>query len=595
MGGSPGPEPDGSFEVERIVSERTAPWGGLEYLVKWRGFGDIENTWQPEEALTYCKKVVRAWHIAGKKASLNRGKRGSAEAEQENLPDSALKRQRERWPSKEPPAAARQPEEPQPQPKRRLELSKRGRGSERQAPEQLLEQRGAHRVESQRKHAQPPSQPPTQPQAKPPTQPPSKPSTKPSTKLSTKPQTKPPPPTESPWGRRQTRQPQTWQPQPTEQLPSDQPPSKPPAATPPASKLVQSKLMLSKPPSQPLAPLPLILPCICPKDPRCLREKGHRGTCKIPKEQKHLDLKELLERYELTDGVYEKRYKAHYEAAMRSRGDDEAVDEAVHHVAHDAHGDTSPSKQATERSTQGGDAPATSHAPQALPLTGIPPTQDPAAQVLTAPRGPPPPPPREAWDLVVQTGLIPKSSEPFFRPGGGFHAAVEALQRARSAQALVVTDVADAPASPHGDGFKDVSGVGVTDVGTGAEGIVSAKATATITEVPQESLAMKAQVEPKLVEPKLGDWLEVDAADVEGEPTRWMPAEVIKCGKEGRFHVRINDDDMFLEEYGPEDLGTEWRWPPVAAPDDQAGRKARGAANGYLANGSDSAVESTEV
>ena len=38
---------DGSFMVERILGSRERPAGGTEYQVKWQGYTDADNTWEP--------------------------------------------------------------------------------------------------------------------------------------------------------------------------------------------------------------------------------------------------------------------------------------------------------------------------------------------------------------------------------------------------------------------------------------------------------------------------------------------------------------------------------------------------------------------
>ena len=35
--------------VEKILDKRVAPNGSEEYLIKWQGYSDAHNTWEPEE------------------------------------------------------------------------------------------------------------------------------------------------------------------------------------------------------------------------------------------------------------------------------------------------------------------------------------------------------------------------------------------------------------------------------------------------------------------------------------------------------------------------------------------------------------------
>ena len=43
--------------VERIVKKRVVR-GNIEYWVKWEGWPDDQNTWEPEENLTHCPEVT---------------------------------------------------------------------------------------------------------------------------------------------------------------------------------------------------------------------------------------------------------------------------------------------------------------------------------------------------------------------------------------------------------------------------------------------------------------------------------------------------------------------------------------------------------
>ncbi len=57
------PEPveiDGEteYKIERIVKERVSSNGRRDYLVKWLGYGEVDNRWVPEYDLEHAQDVL---------------------------------------------------------------------------------------------------------------------------------------------------------------------------------------------------------------------------------------------------------------------------------------------------------------------------------------------------------------------------------------------------------------------------------------------------------------------------------------------------------------------------------------------------------
>ena len=72
-----------SFEVEKILSERILRNNKM-YLVKWKGFSEDENTWEPIENLQGCERILAKYILSTKDRMANDFQKDSGKASSDN-------------------------------------------------------------------------------------------------------------------------------------------------------------------------------------------------------------------------------------------------------------------------------------------------------------------------------------------------------------------------------------------------------------------------------------------------------------------------------------------------------------------------------
>ncbi|XP_069758209.1 chromodomain Y-like protein 2 isoform X3 [Narcine bancroftii] len=68
------------FQVEKIVDKRKNKKGKWEYLIRWKGYGSNEDTWEPEHHLLHCEEFIDEFNglNASKEKRTKSGKRGNS-------------------------------------------------------------------------------------------------------------------------------------------------------------------------------------------------------------------------------------------------------------------------------------------------------------------------------------------------------------------------------------------------------------------------------------------------------------------------------------------------------------------------------------
>jgi hypothetical protein len=53
-------EGEEEWEVDQILGERTRK-GERQFYVRWKGFGEADDSWEPEEYLEHAREKIASW------------------------------------------------------------------------------------------------------------------------------------------------------------------------------------------------------------------------------------------------------------------------------------------------------------------------------------------------------------------------------------------------------------------------------------------------------------------------------------------------------------------------------------------------------
>lgn len=59
------------YEVDEILDHRLLSNNELQFLVKWKGFDDSENTWENKENLSNCPKILNKYKANKKNGNIS--------------------------------------------------------------------------------------------------------------------------------------------------------------------------------------------------------------------------------------------------------------------------------------------------------------------------------------------------------------------------------------------------------------------------------------------------------------------------------------------------------------------------------------------
>mmetsp|Transcript_29859 Transcript_29859/g.41248 ORF Transcript_29859/g.41248 Transcript_29859/m.41248 type:complete len:174 (+) Transcript_29859:92-613(+) len=87
-----GKQKEKTFAVERVVDRRVLEGGRIEFKLKWEGYPESENSWEPASVLDSCAELIEEYERKQGLSSMKRPLNSLPSTEQKNGPPKKRKK-----------------------------------------------------------------------------------------------------------------------------------------------------------------------------------------------------------------------------------------------------------------------------------------------------------------------------------------------------------------------------------------------------------------------------------------------------------------------------------------------------------------------